>query len=62
MARLTAAVRKIYESEENVIFLNAGDMYQGNIWYSIFKWEVIAQFTNQLNFTASVRCFYLFAH
>ena len=48
------AVKEIKADEENVVFLNGGDMFQGNVWYSQFKWRVIAQFTNYLNFTASV--------
>ena len=55
VARLLGTVKKIRESEPNVIFLNAGDMFQGTLWYSIFKWRRIAQFMNRLNFTASVR-------
>ena len=38
------------------VFLNAGDFFQGNAWYSLFKWEVVAPFTNLLNFTAMVSC------
>ncbi len=37
------------------IFLNGGDFYQGNIWYTHFKWKVVAKFANILNFTAMVR-------
>ena len=55
MARLMNTVKTIQQSETNFIFLNGGDMFQGNVWYSQFKWEIIAQFTNYLNFTASVR-------
>ena len=55
MARLMNTVKTINQSVPNVIFLNGGDMFQGNVWYSQFKWEIIAQFTNYLNFTASVR-------
>ena len=54
VARLFNTVKEIKADEENVIFLNGGDMFQGNVWYSQFKWRVIAQFTNYLNFTASV--------
>ena len=55
MARLMNTVKNIQQTEPNVIFLNGGDMFQGNVWYSQFKWKIIAQFTNYLNFTASVR-------
>ena len=54
MARLVNTVKQIRREDENVVFLNGGDMFQGNVWYSQFKWKVIAQFTNYLNFTASV--------
>ena len=57
VARLFNTVKEIKADEENVIFLNGGDMFQGNVWYSQFKWRVIAQFTNYLNFTASVSIF-----
>ena len=36
----------------NVIFLNAGDFYQGNAWYTHFKWTIVAHFAEILNFTA----------
>ena len=54
MARLYGLVQKIRQEDENVIFLNGGDMFQGNVWYTQFKWKVLAPFTNYLNFTASV--------
>ena len=52
MPRLVTAVRELREREQNVIFLNGGDFYQGNIWYTNFKWRVVAHFANILNFTA----------
>ena len=36
------------------MFVNAGDFYQGTIWYTKFKWKVVAKFANMLNFTAMV--------
>ena len=54
VARLKAAVDDIKNEHENVVFLNGGDFYQGNIWYSNFKWRVVAQFAEILNFTAMV--------
>ncbi|XP_071749955.1 apyrase isoform X2 [Lepeophtheirus salmonis] len=52
IARLQYKVNEIKSSEKNVIFLNGGDFYQGNIWYSHFKWRAVAYFGNLLNFTA----------
>ena len=54
IARLKKSVDDIMKSNENVIFLNGGDFYQGNLWFSLFKWEVIAKFAELLNFTAMV--------
>ena len=54
VARLKKAVEDITDRNENVIFLNAGDIFQGNIWHTNFKWEVAAKFSNQLGFTAMV--------
>ena len=54
VARLYEAVRQIREEDENVIFLNGGDMYQGTVWYTIFKSEPVIPFMNKMNFTASV--------
>ena len=54
VARLYETVQHFKKTEPNVIFLNGGDMYQGTIWYSVFKWRVVAPFMNKLNFSASV--------
>ena len=54
IARLAEAVRKIKNDEENVVFLSGGDLFQGNVWYTTFKWRIIAEFANLLGFTASV--------
>ena len=46
----------------HVLFLNAGDLFQGTIWYTLFKTSVYPAFINGLNLTASVSyrksCFY----
>jgi 5'-nucleotidase len=45
-------VRKERAEGGNVVWLNAGDFYQGTVWYSHFKWRVVARFNNLLNFDA----------
>ena len=35
MARLAAQAQKVKDEEENVVWLNAGDLFQGTIWYTI---------------------------
>ena len=42
IARLQTAVKKLRASDKNVLWLNAGDFYQGTVWYSHFKWKVRA--------------------
>ena len=32
--------------------MNAGDYYQGTIFYTLFKYEVVKEFANILNYTA----------
>lgn len=33
----------------NPIFLNAGDNFQGTLWYNIGRWNVTSQFLNMLD-------------
>ena len=54
VARLKKAVDDLKKKHENVIFVNAGDFYQGSVLYSKFKWKVAVEFANMLNFTAMV--------
>ena len=54
VARLKKEVDALKEEHDNVLFVNAGDFYQGTVWYSRFKWKVVAKFANMLNFTAMV--------
>ncbi|KAK0095135.1 hypothetical protein PV326_009160 [Microctonus aethiopoides] len=48
-ARIASLVRKSRNSTVPIIFLNAGDTYQGSIWYSVHKWKIVARFLNLLN-------------
>jgi len=52
LARIAKVVKKLKSEEENVVWLNAGDFFQGTIWYSKFKWVPVAQFNNLLEFDA----------
>ncbi|KAK6640781.1 hypothetical protein RUM44_012478 [Polyplax serrata] len=36
----------------SVLALNAGDNYQGTLWYTIFKWKAVLHFFNMLKFDA----------
>ena len=52
MARMYTKMRELQQQEENWIFLNAGDYYQGTIWYTKFNYEPVAYFAKMLNYTA----------
>ncbi|XP_067145303.1 protein 5NUC-like [Centruroides vittatus] len=45
-------VREIRETNDNVIFLNAGDYYQGTFMYTVHKWKIVADFMNRLGHDA----------
>ncbi|OAD55321.1 Protein 5NUC [Eufriesea mexicana] len=47
-ARLATLIREARKSPIPCLFLNAGDTYQGSIWYNVFKWTVVAKFMNIL--------------
>jgi len=52
VGRLHAAVSDIKDKEDNVLWINAGDFFQGTIWYSHYKWRVASLFNNLLEFDA----------
>ena len=58
IARLAAAIKEVRvnaaKQNKHVILLNAGDIFQGTVWYSKYKWKYMARFTNILNITAAV--------
>lgn len=47
-ARIATLVRQARNSSTPTLFLNAGDTYQGSVWYNVYKWEVVAKFLNIL--------------
>ncbi|XP_035217961.1 snake venom 5'-nucleotidase-like [Stegodyphus dumicola] len=51
-ARQVTMVKKVRANEENVLLLNAGDFYQGTVWYTLHRWRVVADLVNQLNLDA----------
>jgi len=52
VARLRQAVNELKQNNSNVVWLNGGDFFQGTVWYTQFKWRVVSQFNNLLNFDA----------
>lgn len=53
-ARLTTAVRDGLEREPHSLVLNAGDSFQGTIWYNILRWNVTQDFMNMFHHDAHV--------
>ncbi|XP_037916090.1 apyrase-like [Hermetia illucens] len=47
-ARVITVVKQLFEDlkESNPIYLNAGDNFQGTIWYNIGRWNVTQYFLN----------------
>ncbi|XP_046814681.1 protein 5NUC-like [Vespa crabro] len=47
-ARIATLIRQAKNSSIPTLFLNAGDTYQGSVWYNIYKWKIVAKFLNIL--------------
>lgn len=47
-------VKEIRSQLPNVVYLSGGDYYQGTVWYTMYKWEVVSKYVNILNHTAMV--------
>ncbi|KAK1129395.1 hypothetical protein K0M31_019127 [Melipona bicolor] len=48
ISRVSTAVNRLVNERPNPIFLNAGDHYQGTLWYNVHRWNVTATFMNML--------------
>ncbi|KAJ8919180.1 hypothetical protein NQ315_012167 [Exocentrus adspersus] len=53
-SRLYKQIRTLLDSKPNSVLLNAGDNFQGTLWYTVGKWNVTQQFLNKLPFDATV--------
>ncbi|XP_011808890.1 PREDICTED: 5'-nucleotidase isoform X1 [Colobus angolensis palliatus] len=52
VARLFTKVQQIRRAEPNVLLLDAGDQYQGTIWFTVYKGAEVAHFMNALRYDA----------
>lgn len=52
VARIVAEVKNIRQKYENdnVLFLNAGDEFQGTVFYSLFKSEIVSDFIQMIKY------------
>lgn len=48
IARLDTAIKQVLEDEPDSLLLNAGDTFQGTIWYKMRTWNVSSYFMNLL--------------
>ncbi|XP_052132686.1 protein 5NUC [Frankliniella occidentalis] len=51
-ARVATIVKQARAADPNVLVLNAGDMYQGTVYYSVFKSSISAEFINIMKYDA----------
>ncbi|RZF38198.1 hypothetical protein LSTR_LSTR005559 [Laodelphax striatellus] len=54
ISRIYSLSKKIKEDFSNTLVLNAGDNYQGTLWYTLFKWNVTAEFLGKVPFDVNV--------
>ncbi|XP_059212984.1 snake venom 5'-nucleotidase-like [Centropristis striata] len=52
VARRATMVRRIRSSESNVLLLDAGDQFQGTVWFNYYKGAEAAHFMNMLRYDA----------
>ena len=48
ITRLVTKVRELRETRENLLFLHAGDMIQGTLYYTLYNGEADARFYNMI--------------
>lgn len=53
-SRMYASINSILSKQPDSILLNAGDNFQGTLWYTLYKWNVTQYFFNKLPFDAIV--------
>ncbi|XP_044026072.1 5'-nucleotidase [Siniperca chuatsi] len=54
VARRATMIKKIRSSESNVLLLDAGDQFQGTVWFNYYKGAEAAHFMNKLRYDAMV--------
>ncbi len=43
LARIQAKKKQLMEEDPEALFLNAGDFYQGTVWYTMFKYQPLLE-------------------
>ena len=52
VSRMVTYIRQARHSDPETLLLNGGDFYQGTMWYTVFKYQPVVEFSNVLNYTA----------
>lgn len=52
VARRATVINRIRSSEKNVLLLDAGDQFQGTVWFNYYKGAEAAHFMNKLRYDA----------
>lgn len=55
VARRSTVIQRIRRSHRNLLLLDAGDQFQGSVWFSFYKGAEAAHFMNKLRYDAMVR-------
>ena len=61
VARRQTAIKDIRRTDRNVLLLDAGDQFQGTVWFNVYKGLATAFFMNKLGYDAMVRSFIITA-
>ncbi|MEQ2240985.1 hypothetical protein ILYODFUR_020759 [Ilyodon furcidens] len=54
VARRATMIKRIRNQESNVLLLDAGDQFQGTVWFNFYKGAEAAHFMNKLGYDAMV--------
>ncbi|XP_064605250.1 snake venom 5'-nucleotidase-like [Liolophura sinensis] len=52
VARRLTKIRELNNTNQNMILIDAGDQYQGTLWFNVFKGHAAAHFMNRLGYQA----------
>lgn len=55
VARRFTKIKEVRAKEKNVLLLDAGDQFQGTVWFNFYKGAEAAHFMNKLGYDAMVR-------
>ena len=56
VARRYTAIKNIRRKSTNVLLLDAGDQFQGTLWFNIYRGKAARVFMNELKYNAMVYC------